>query len=389
MSLPQTIYTQLKDVREFKVGKLIAQTAIIEPTTSVTKTIGIMTESDSYDVFCKNGKDTLTTNARELLVSKNVDNTKIVSLLHKIQPLNKRDTVEKAATVMSHYRMRSIPVVEDEEIIGSVNAKKIVEILNKQNLRWVPASNILTQDPITAKSTDPLATARNIMLTKRIDHLPIIKGDKISQVLTSMHLLQIFTPRERIGKGMRGLDAQKRLGAEIGNLGSTRIPNLTTNSSLSTVIESMLNTATTCSLITLWDNLHGIITYKDIINILESKIPSEVPLYIVGLPDDLRDSEIIKTKFDKIIRNLRKVYTDVQEAKASVKTIHDPRTNRPHYEVVVRVFTPYQTHSYTETGWDLSKVFDVLGKKVIRTLSKRRKNRWKTSIRKINKREIF
>jgi hypothetical protein len=55
----------------------------------------------------------------------------------------------------------------------------------------------------------------------------------------------------------------------------------------------------------------------------------------------------------------------------------------------VRIITPYNTHSYTEMGWDLSKVFDILGQKIIRNLSKRSKKRWKMSIRKIDKRQIF
>jgi hypothetical protein len=62
-----------------------------------------------------------------------------------------------------------------------------------------------------------------------------------------------------------------------------------------------------------------IITYKDIINLLESKVPSDVPLYIVGLPEDYSSAEIVKRKFDKIIRNLTKAYPEVEQAKASSK----------------------------------------------------------------------
>ena len=389
MNSPQIIYSHLKDVRDLRVDKILKKATIIDSSDSVSKTIGTLVNSDSYEVFCTDGKNVLTISARELLGVKDVENMKIKTLLRKIQPLTKKDTVEKAAAILSHYRMRSVPVVEGNEIVGAVNGKDIVELLHKQDLKWIPANNILTADPITVSSTDPLATARRLMITKRIDHLPVIKGGKVSQVVTSMHLLQIIKPGERIGMGLRGLNLQKKYQGNIGNIGSTRIPNLNTNAPLSTVIESMLKNDSSCCLLTLWDHVHGIITFKDIINLLESKIPSDVPLYIVGLPEDYSSSEIVKTKFDKIIRNLRKSYPEVEEAKASIKTIHNPATNRPHYEVKVRVFTPYKTHNYTEMGWDLSKVFDALGSKIIRNLSQRRKNRWKTTIRKTNKKEIF
>jgi hypothetical protein len=204
-----------------------------------------------------------------------------------------------------------------------------------------------------------------------------------------MHLLQVIKPTERLGIGLRGLNLQKKYQENVSNLGSTSIPNLNTNAPLSTVIEAMLKNDSSCCLLTLWDHVHGIITFKDIINLLESKLPSDVPLYIVGLPEDYNSAEIVKTKFDKIIRNLTKVYPEVEQAKASIKTIHNPESNRPHYEVSVRVFSPYKTYNYTEMGWDLSKVFDTLGSKVIRNLSQRSKKRWKTTIRKVDKKDIF
>lgn len=383
------LYSQLKNVREQKVSKMIEPATTIEPTFSLSKTIGKMVNDDSYDVFCMNGKDLMTTSARDLLTSRDLENMKVLPLLHRIQPLTKDATVEKAAAIMSHYRMRAVPVVEDREIIGAIKTKKIVELLSQQSLHLIHASDILTQNPITIDNSEQLAEARRIFTSKRIDHLPVIQSGKISHVLTSMHLLQLVKPEQRIGKNLRGLNIEKRFSSQIGNIGTSRVPNCLTSASLNTVMESMLKTDTSCCLLTLWDNLHGIITYKDLLGILESRVSSEVPLFIVGLPQNLDNAQIIKEKFDKIIRNLRKVYPEIEEAKATIKTIHNPSSNRQHYEVTVRVFTPYTTHNYTELGWDLSKIFDILGGKVVRNLAKRSKKRWKTSIRKINKKEIF
>lgn len=154
-------------------------------------------------------------------------------------------------------------------------------------------------------------------------------------------------------------------------------------------MDTMLKTNTTCCLLTLWDNLHGIITYKDILNLLVTKIKSEIPLYIVGMPSDMSNAEIVKTKFQKIIKNLIKVYPEVEEARTSIKSIHSPLSKRQHFEVSIRISTPYKTYNYKELGWDLSQVFDALGKSIVRNLSKRSKRRWKTSIRKIDKKNIF
>lgn len=388
MNSSQATYEQLKNVREAKVSSIIKPVNAVDPALSISKTIDMMLDTESYDVFSVAGNNVSTANARDILNSRNISND-ISALLHETQKITTNDTVGKAATIISHYRTRSVPVVEDGRLIGQVFAKDIVALLNQQNLRWITANTILVPDPTTVKNSDPLATARKIMMSMRIDHLPVIRSGKVAQVLTSMHLLQAFRPEERIGMGLRGLNSLKKLKSPIGNLGSSRVPQCGTNAPLNSVIGDMLKADTTCCLLTLWDNLHGIITYKDLVNLLEVRVESEVPLYIIGLPEDMSNADIVKAKFSKIIQNLRKVYPEVEEAKASIKTVHNPVSNRNHYQVTVRVITPYQSHSYVELGWDLSKIFDALGSRVIRNLAKRGKKRWKTSIRKIDKKDIF
>ncbi len=388
MSSGQSTYEYLKEVQKISVEKALHPPTIIEPSFSISKVIGMMSETDSYDVYCMKDGEVLTTNAREMLDVRDISTMKASSLLHRIRSLSKNDTIEKAATAMSHYRMRSFPVVNNQ-ITGVVTAKSIVNLLAQQNLKWIRANSVLTPNPIVLSNRESLAKARKIMMTKRIDHIPILHKGKVERVLTSMHLLQALTPPQRIGSDQKGIDTLRRLESDIGNIGSTRVPQCNTNDSISTVIDTMLKTDTTCCLLTLWDNLHGIITYKDILGLLLTKIPSEVPLYIVGMPEDMENAEIVKTKFQKIISKLIKVYPEVEEARTSIKTIHGPISQRKHFEVSVKIFTPYKTHSYTELGWDLSQVFDALGRRIVRNLSQRSKKRWKTSIRKIDKKDIF
>ena len=388
MSSGQSTYEYLKEIQKISVEKVLHPPTIIEPSFSISKVIGMMSETDSYDVYCMKDGEVLTTNAREMLDVRDISTTKASSLLHRIRSLSKSDTIEKAATAMSHYRMRSFPVVNNQ-IIGVVTAKNIVNLLAQQNLKWVRANSVLTPNPIVLSNKESLAKARKVMMTKRIDHIPILHKGKVERVLTSMHLLQALTPPQRIGSDQKGIDTLRRWESDIGNIGSTRVPQCNTNDSISTVIDTMLKTNTTCCLLTLWDNLHGIITYKDILGLLLTKIPSEVPLYIVGMPEDMENAEIVKTKFQKIISNLIKVYPEVEEARTSIKVIHSPISKRPNFEVSVRIITPYKTHNYTELGWDLSQIFDALGRRIIRNLAKRSKRRWKTSVRKIDKKDIF
>ncbi|HET6458630.1 MAG TPA: CBS domain-containing protein, partial [Nitrosopumilaceae archaeon] len=293
-------YDHLKTIREKKVDQVLSKAVTIDPSLTISKVISIMNENDVYDVFCMKGNSVFTINVKDLLAVRDIPKMKADSLLRRIQPLSKSSTLEEAASMLTHYRMRLAPVIDKNQIAGVVQAKNIVELLAQHSLNWITANTILTPNPITVDSKDVLSKARKIIMSNRIDHIPVINGNKISSVLTSMHLLPLLTPSERKGSNEMGHNPLKRFDSQIGNIGSTRVPQCNTNDSLDIVIKSMLKANTSCCLLTLWGNLHGIITYGDLLNLLEKKISSEVPLYIMGLPEDLSNAEIVKTKFQKI-----------------------------------------------------------------------------------------
>jgi hypothetical protein len=219
------------------------------------------------------------------------------------------------------------------------------------------------------------------MATKRIDHIPILNKGSVKQVLTSFHVLQTIIPRERLGKKLIGIDKIRRQESSIGNIGSTRIPQCSPKDDLNSIVNSMLKTNTTCSLVSVWETLHGIITYRDILSLLAAKIESQIPFYIVGLPDDTSNADIIISKFTNTLKRIQKVYGDVVEARATIKRQHT-QGGRQLHEVSIRVTTPYKTFMHSESGWDLSQVFDYLNQRFLRKLSRRAKQRFKPTIRK-------
>jgi len=107
----------------------------------------------------------------------------------------------------------------------------------------------------------------------------------------------------------------------------------------------------------------------------------EIPFYIVGMLEE-GDSFLIASKFYKVLKRLQKVYSKINEARITIEKSRT-RGKRINFEVRVLIVTPYHRHIYKQTGWDLSNVCEQLGQRLLRNLSKRRKNRARTSVRKI------
>ena len=382
--ITDTIHEHLRDIQSTKIKPLISKATTIDPSDTLSNVIGKITKNNAYDVFYLNGKSTLSTNVRTLLNAKNITTMKVESFLYPIPYLNPNDSIQKAANIISHYRIREVPVVQKNKIIGVVTAQRILKLLSSKDNKWIKANLIYTQNPIIISSEELLSNARRIMTAKRIDHLPVMSDGKIRQVLTSAHILEFILPQERQGKKSMGSRTIHKLESRIGNTGSTRIPQCSPNDDLNKILNLMLKSNTSCCLVNLWENLQGIITFRDILELLSSKIETPVPLYIVGLPEDQKNVNLISKKFENTLKRVQSVYSEIQEARVSIKQQRTGSKKEGKYEVSIMITTPHHTPMiYNSVGFDLSEVLEELSDKLHHTLSKRAKKRSKQSIRKI------
>ena len=382
--ISDTIHEHMQDIQLIKVKSLISKATTIEPTDTLSSVINKITKNNSYDVFYLKDKNVLSTNVRSLLNAKNINKMKVESFLYPIPHVTQNDSVQKVANIIAHYRIREVPVVEKNQIIGVVTAKQIIKLLSSKDNKWIKANLIYTHNPITISANESISNARRIMTTKRIDHLPVLNQGKIKQVLTSYHILQSIIPSEKQGRKSIGSKTTRALEFKIGNIGSTRIPQCSANDDLNKIINSMLKSDTTCCLVNLWDTLQGIITLRDILGLLASKLETPIPLYIVGMPEDQQNVELINSKFAKTLKRLQNVYSEIHEAKVSIKQRRTGNKKEGKYEVMVMIIISHHTPLvFSSIGFDLSEVLEDLSQKLLRTLSKRRKNRSKDSIRKI------
>ncbi|NIP62373.1 MAG: CBS domain-containing protein [Nitrosopumilaceae archaeon] len=383
--ITDTIFEHFADVYNKKIDSLIKKPITVDPSDRVSKVINKLSQYNTYGAFHQDDNRILTTETRTLLRVKGIAGTKVEQFLYPIRSVKKRDTINDASNIMAHYRLREIPVVDKKNnLIGAIYAKDILKLMNKNDNKWIKASLIHTQNPITISSTDSLGTARKLMNSKKIDHLPVIKNGIISQVLTSYHVLTNIPSEERLGKELIGQKKVRKFEAQVGNIGTTRIQTCDARDNLNNILSSMLKTDTTCSLVSLWDTLQGIITYRDILSLLAPKMESEIPLYIIGLPED-QNTELIVAKFKNTLEKVRKVYNQIQEARISIKQHRSGRRKEGKYDVTALIITPRKSYNFKDVGFDLGNVVEQTNKKLMRSLTQRAKKRDKPSIRKIGK----
>jgi len=357
------IYDHLNVIRSIPVRDLMDPPIMISKDVALSKIISTLDETNSYDVFIELSGKIGAFTIRDTIGIKDITTTR-PSLVGKIIPeLNRDSVISEAARIMSHYRMRTLPVVHNGKIEGQVSARRIVELISKHlaesKLRIV-ASNIMTSDPIVIDCHKTVSAARSIMKRRRIDHLPVVDNGRLVGIITSSDIMKVMLPSERISKKSVGIDnAEDRFSIEVSGLANEDVITANVDESLQVVCDRMINAGSTYCIIRVWDEIQGIITYRDIVALLGEKMEEDIPMFIVGLPDEPFDAELAKSKFTNITRFLRKIHPDIEEARCHIK-LRSVQGARKRYEIDVHILSSHGNISYTNIGWDLAKLFDEM-----------------------------
>lgn len=356
-------YGHLNAIRGVRVRNLMDPPIIISMNEPPSKIISDLVETNSYDIFIELSGKIAALTIRDIIGIKDIKTTR-PSLVGKIIPELTRDSViGEAARIMSHYRMRTLPVVHNGKIEGQVSAKRIVELISKhlvENKLRVLASNLMTSDPIVIDSHKSVSSARSIMKRRRIDHLPVVDNGRLVGIITSSDIMKVMLPSERISKKSVGINnAEDRFSIEVSGLANDNVITANVDESLQVVCERMLSAGSTYCIIKVWDEIQGIITYRDIVALLGEKMEENIPMFIVGLPDEPFDAELAKSKFTNITRFIRKIHPDIEQARCHIK-LRSVQGARKRYEIDVHIISPHGNISYTNIGWDLAKLFDEM-----------------------------
>jgi len=358
------------------VGELMEPPLVISKDAALSKIISTLLETESYDIFIDLSGKIAALNIRDIIGIKDIKTTR-PSLVGKIIPaLNTGSRIGEAARIMSHYRMRTLPVVRNGNIEGQLSARRIVELIRKQltekKLRIV-ASNVMTGDPIVIDSHKTVTAAKSIMKRRRIDHLPVVNNGRLVGIITSSDIMNVMSPPERIGKKSIGIDnTEDNLSIEVSGLANNDVITAGVDESVQVVCDRMLSSRSTYCIINLWDEIQGIITYRDIVALLGEKIEEEIPMFIVGLPDEPFDAELAKSKFANITRFMRRIHPDIEQARCHIK-LRSVLGSRKRYEIDVHINSTHGNISYTNVGWDLAKLFDEMTNALKKKVSQKHK----------------
>lgn len=395
--ISRNLHESLKDIHTMKIKDLVDNPVLTKVDVAVSKIIGMMLKENVHEVFIQLQDQAVSCiNIREILSSTNIDTLKSSTIGKTIPSLTENDNIGNAARIMNLHRLNSLPVIDQDNqkvIIGQISSKRIIKhiydtLLKKKTTfqKMISASDIMTQELITIDSTDKFDTAKGIMIKNSIDHLPVVEKQQdgktvIKGMVTSNRIIQTLIPAESIGRRSFGSEHDLKSKQEIIGLADKNITTIKPDDNLASIINSLLNANSTYTIIRSSDNIIGIITYRDIISLLGEQTQSEIPVYIIGLPEDPFEAELVKSKFHNIIYHLSRISPKIEEARCKIK-IKDIEGERKRYEVSANIYTTHRRHIYTSNkSWDLASIFDDMSEGLKKQVKHEKDERQKDSVR--------
>lgn len=353
---------------DFMEPKIIA-----EANNSISQIIGILIDQNSNDLFILLSGRVVAITIRDILGVRNITSTKPSGLGKIIPTLNSNSTIAEAVRLMSLYRLRALPLMEKTDIIGQISAKRIIQEIRSAMLVTrggkINASDIMTRSPIIVSKTDKIPTAKQIMKRRRIDHLPVLQDKRLAGIVTSKDIVQLMLPTERIGRKSVGIDGtEDRHDIAVGGITNKNVLVSNTYDTLQSVTDMIVSHNSTYCVITAFEEVQGIITYRDIISLLGEKVEEEIPIFLIGLPEDPMHAELAKSKFANLVKLLKKIYPDIEEARCRLK-IKDIQGSRRRYEVVANIISTHRIDTYESVGWDLAILFDQMSDSLKKRIS--------------------
>jgi CBS domain-containing protein len=373
-----SVATLPKYVEELKgrhLDTLVSSLVESSADSNLTKIVGLLRERGVYEVFVPEATRCGMICARDILKTNNIETTKISAVMSYIPTLERDALVSEAARLMADYRVRAVPISEGRKIIGQVNCGSILLELKGKLGADIRLASLATKDPITLDDTAPVGKARELMVRKRIDHLPVTTRGRIAGVITSFQIVTSMAPPERVGSKSMKPETRHNLEYLVSDAMERDPLTCSPETSAEQALGMMLKSARTCILVTQWEELQGIATQRDFMTLLTEAEP-EVPVFMVGLPEDPFEAEATKAKFKRTISQLHRSFPDMLEARSVIKSkFTKPGRERGRYEVTIHIKTPRNAYSYSEGGYELPVIYDLITDRLKRLITQKQKSR--------------
>jgi acetoin utilization protein AcuB len=100
--------------------------------------------------------------------------------------------VGQALQLMQKQNIRHLPVVKDDDMVGWITSRQLREVLLASMLEVITVGDVMIEAPISVSPDTSVEEAARLVYEHKIGGMPVMEGDKLVGVITTMDLLAAF-----------------------------------------------------------------------------------------------------------------------------------------------------------------------------------------------------
>ena len=100
----------------------------------------------------------------------------------KVIGASRGDTVRSVVDLLAEHRIGAVPVLDGDQVVGIFSERDLVRLIAAYGPESLDRSidEVMTRTPVTCDSSTAVLGALSLMTQRRIRHLPIVDGGRIS-----------------------------------------------------------------------------------------------------------------------------------------------------------------------------------------------------------------
>jgi CBS domain-containing protein len=92
------------------------------------------------------------------------------------------DTVRSVVDLLAEHRIGAVPVVDGDAVVGIFSERDLVRLIAAYGPEALDRSidDVMTRSPVTCSSATAVMGALSLMTQRRIRHLPVVDGGRLT-----------------------------------------------------------------------------------------------------------------------------------------------------------------------------------------------------------------
>jgi predicted transcriptional regulator len=287
--------------------------------------------------------------------------TKVRSVMDPPYSLHKSLGFNDVVVAFVNWRLREIPVTDDNDVIVGLLSRSIIlnYMLENGLLPKVLVDDVMSKPPITIEENESIARARWLMLRNGITRLIVVnKHGKVSGVITLSDIIErLYTIRLTRRKGYRWIESEESfLAAPVSEYMTSPPIVIASRTPLEKCIKVLLdNGISGVPIVDSNEKPLGVLSGFDVLRTYAEQFKSALPIQ-AKIPEVMK-AEASKLQVERLVNSyLSKFsrYVDVIDFKISVKEESKiEKEGRKRYEVLVKLVTNAGSLTSQSVCWDL------------------------------------